>query len=87
MVVKVEKIFNETPFNVMQVMTGGKVPEIRIKTDETGKETQDQEPVAHVKVSDTSQMAFELVVPESLMPRGVEVGNVIRVKSVVASTE
>lgn len=45
------------------------------------------EPVTHVKVSDTSQMAFELIVPESLMPPGVQVGDVIRVKSVVASTD
>ena len=51
------------------------------------QEVKEIEPATHVKVSDTSQMSFELIVPQSLMPEGVAVGDVIRVKSVVASTQ
>ena len=67
-------------------MTGGKQPEIRIKM-QGDQEVKQIEAVTHVKVSDTSQMSFELIVPQSLMPEGVAVGDVIRVKSVVASTQ
>lgn len=38
LVVKVEKTFSKTPFDVMRVMTGGKQPEIRFQTDSSGKE-------------------------------------------------
>ncbi len=51
-------------------MTGGKQPEIRIKL-QGDQEIKQIEPATHVKVSDTSQMAFELIVPASLMPEGV----------------
>ena len=43
------------------------------------------EPSKIIRISDSPQGAFELWVPISLIPVGLKTGNVIRVKSVVAS--
>lgn len=54
---------------------------------EGAEEIKEYEEAVQVKISDTSQMQFEIVVPKSLMPDCVAVGDVIRIKSVVASTQ
>lgn len=51
------------------------------------KQVETVEPSFKIKVSDTSQMTFELVVMQSLMPEGLAENDVIRVKSVVVSTK
>lgn len=61
MVVKVEKM--QVVTDVMKIMTGGKQPEIRIRKLENNTELQEIELAYSIKVSDTSQMAFDLVVP------------------------
>lgn len=83
LVVKIESCQPCLAKDVLAIMTGGKQPEIRIKAHEEQKTV---EPVTQVRVSDTSQMQFELIVPQSLLPEDIKVGDVIRVKSVVAST-
>jgi len=67
-------------------MTGGKKPEVQYQTVDD-KEISNIEQIARLKVSDTSQMAFEIIVPETLLPNGLVVGDIIRVKTVVASTQ
>ena len=53
-------------------MSGGRHPEIKIRTHtEGGEETKEIEPIVKIKISDTSQMQFEIVVPKSLAPDGV----------------
>ena len=40
----------------------------------------------NIKISDTASIAFELWVPEYMIPERLKPGDVIRIKSVVAST-
>lgn len=67
-------------------MTGGKVIEPRISIKD-GKEVIENELVYRIKIADMSQMALDMIVPSSLMPESAQVGDVIRVKSFVASTQ
>ena len=68
--------------DAINVLTGGLEPEIRMKEN-----VKLVEPCFKIKVSDTSNMTFELAVVQSLMPEGLEEGDVIRVKSVVVCTK
>lgn len=67
-------------------MTGGKKPEVHYRIVDD-KEISFVEQIARLKVSDTSQMAFEIFVPETLLPDGLIVGDIIRVRTIVSSTQ
>lgn len=67
-------------------MTGGKKSEVHYQVVDD-KEVSIVEQIARMKVSDTSQMAFEIIVPETLLPDGLIAGDIIRVKTIVASTQ
>jgi len=52
-------------------MSGGRHPEIKIRKLNDTEETKEIEQIVKIKVSDTSQMQFEIIVPKSLAPEGV----------------
>jgi hypothetical protein len=77
LVAKVDKIqVAPNTDDVMKIMTGGRQPEIKIKQNRTeenkeAKEIKEIEEAIQIKISDTSQMQFEIIVPKSLMPERV----------------
>lgn len=84
LVVKIERIWSITYQKAKQEMTGGVLPEVRMK--QVGEKQVEQiEPAFMIRVSDSSYMTFELCVMKSLMPEGLKKDDVVRVKSVVAT--
>lgn len=72
LVAKVDKITiatNQT--DTLKIMSGGRHPEIKIRKLNDNEETKEIEPIVRIKISDTSQMQFEIIVPKSLVPEGV----------------
>ena len=49
-------------------------------------QTRQREGSKCIKISDTASITFELWVPDSMVPEKIKIGDVIRIKSVVAST-
>jgi hypothetical protein len=71
--------------NSEEIMTGGLLPEIKLY-QEKDEEIKVMEPAYSLKLSDPSGISFELVLPLKLLPQGLAPTDVIRIKSVVAST-
>lgn len=71
----------------VKVMTGGKHPLINVVMDATNTvQARQREGSKCIKISDTASITFELWVPDSMVPEKIKIGDVIRIKSVVAST-
>jgi len=81
---------SETPEKASRdkdIMTGGLQPTVRTVNTSNKEETL-IEPTYRLTVCDTSQMSFDVYINQSLMPEpeGIKEGDVIRMRSLVAST-
>lgn len=86
MIVRLHK--SETPQKAQEyneIMTGGHNP-AKMEVEKEGKKEKLIEPTYKIKVSDRSQMSFDLLVNEGLLPPGLQVGDVVRIRSLVASS-
>jgi hypothetical protein len=70
-------------------MTGGCHADVRVllQKNDKGEDVRREiiEPCRTIKISDSALSSFELWVPVRLIPLGLKIGDVIRIKSVVAS--
>ena len=83
LVVRVDEITTLEPHLAAKVMTGGHQPTIGtgLSSHASGPA-----PCKSIKISDSATITFELWAPEQMIPERLRAGDVIRIKSVVAST-